>query len=355
MLSFKGDFLAQAAYSPTSQIRARVWSFNPDEQIGPDFFRKRIRVAIRARDTWHLTPDTNAYRLIHAESDGLPGLIVDRYGNVLVLQSLTAGSEFWKETIADILLEVTGLSSIYERSDADVRELEGLQPVVGVLRGTINHSPLSILENGLKFNINLESGHKTGFYLDQRENRLRVRELAKGRDVLDCFCYTGGFTVNALKGGAKSVVAVDASVEALMLGRENVRLNGQQAESVEWREGDVFQVLRKLRDEGRSFDLIVLDPPKFAPTAAQAKKASRGYKDINLLAFKLLRAGGILVTFSCSGGVDTALFQKIVASAALDAGVEAQIVEHLSQAVDHPVALNFPEGAYLKGLVCIKL
>ncbi len=355
LLSFKGDFLARAAYSPTSQIRARVWTFDPDEQINPGFFRKCIQRSLAARRTLNIAQFSDAYRLVHAESDGLPGLIVDRYADVLVLQSLTAGSEFWKETIADILLEETGLDTIYERSDADVRELEGLQPVIGPLRGSINHSPLTITENDLKFNVNLESGHKTGFYLDQRQNRLRVRELAKGRDVLDCFCYTGGFAVNALAGGARSVVAVDSSAEALSLGRENVRLNGGQVESVEWCEGDVFQVLRKFRDEGRFFDMIVLDPPKFAPTAARAEKASRGYKDINLLAFKLLRPGGILVTFSCSGGVDAALFQKIVASAALDAGVEAQIVEHLSQAVDHPVALNFPEGAYLKGLVCIKL
>ncbi|MBN1453730.1 MAG: class I SAM-dependent methyltransferase [Anaerolineales bacterium] len=354
LLSFKGDFLAQAAYSPTSQIRARVWTFD-NEAVDTDFFRRRIRAAIKQRSTLNIQRSTNAFRLIHAESDGIPGLIVDRYAEVLVLQSLTAGSEFWKETIADILLEETGLDTLYERSDADVCELEGLKPRIGLLRGTIIRSPLTIVENDLEFNVNLESGHKTGFYLDQCQNRLRVRELAKGRDVLDCFCYTGGFTVNALAGGAKSVVAVDASAEALALGRENVLLNGGQAESVEWCEGDVFQVLRKFRDEGRSFDMIVLDPPKFAPTAAQAEKASRGYKDINLLAFKLLRPGGILATFSCSGGVDAALFQKIVASAALDAGVEAQIVEHFSQAADHPVALNFPEGAYLKGLMCIKL
>ena len=353
LLSFKGDFLARAAYSPTSQIRARVWTFD-QESVDADFFRRRIRAAIKQRSTLNIQRSANALRLIHAESDGLPGLVVDSYANVLVLQSLTTGSEFWKETIAGILLEETNQDTIYERSDADVRELEGLQPVIGPRHGSINHSPLTIIENDLKFNVNLESGHKTGFYLDQRQNRLRVRELAKGRDVLDCFCYTGGFTVNALAGNARSVVAVDASVDALSLGRENVRLNGGQVESVEWREGDVFQVLRKFRDEGRSFDMIVLDPPKFAPTTAQAEKAARGYKDINLLAFKLLRPDGILVTFSCSGGIDSALFQKIVASAALDAGVEAQIVERLSQAADHPVALNFPEGAYLKGVVCLK-
>ena len=354
LLSFNGDFLARAAYSPTSQIRARVWTFDPAEKVDVDFFRRRIHAAITQRSTLNLQRLTDSFRLVHAESDGIPGLIVDHYGDVLVLQSLTAGSEFWKETLADILLEETGLSVIYERSDADVRELEGLQPVTGFLRGHLSSVIFPVVEHGLKFNVNLQEGHKTGFYLDQRMNRLRVRELARDRDVLDCFCYTGGFTVNALAGGAKSVVSVDASADALALGRENAALNGHQAERQEWCEGDVFQVLRKFRDEVRSFDMIILDPPKFAPTSAQAEKAARGYKDINLLAFKLLRAGGILVTFSCSGGVDAALFQRIVASAALDAGVDAQIVEHLSQAADHPVALNFPEGAYLKGLVCVK-
>ena len=366
LLSFKGDFLARAAYSPHSQIHARVWTFDPNEPVNPEFFRRRIRVAIQARATLGFLSTrpngvqragplfSNAFRLIYAESDALPGLIVDCYGEALVLQSLTAGSEFWKQTLVDILLEETELGTLYERSDADVRELEGLQPRTGLLHGSLDQSSLNITENKLRFKVNLESGHKTGFYLDQRQNRLRVRELAAGRDVLDCFCYTGGFSLNALAGGAKSVVAVDSSTEALSLGRENLRLNGMQTESVEWREGDVFQELRKFRDEGRSFDLVVLDPPKFAPTAAQAEKASRGYKDINLLAFKLLRPGGILVTFSCSGGIDAALFQKIVASAALDAGVEAQIAEYLSQASDHPVALNFPEGAYLKGLVCLR-
>jgi 23S rRNA (cytosine1962-C5)-methyltransferase len=220
------------------------------------------------------------------------------------------------------------------------------------LRGAVDHFVFPILENSLKFKVNLETGHKTGFYLDQRDNRLRVRTLAEGRDVLDCFCYTGGFSVNALAGGAKSVLSVDASAEAMALCRENVALNALRATLHSTLPGDVFQLLRKFRNEGKSFDMIILDPPKFAPTAAQAEKAARGYKDINLLAFKLLRPGGLLITFSCSGGVDAALFQKIVASAALDAGVDAQILEHLSQAPDHPVALNFPEGAYLKGLIC---
>jgi 23S rRNA (cytosine1962-C5)-methyltransferase len=330
-----------------------VWTFD-DEPVDKEFFRKKVRSSLVTRHSLSLAQHTDSYRLIYAESDGIPGLIVDRYGDILVLQSLTAGSEFWKETLADILLEETDLQNIYERSDADVRELEGLPPVTGILRGHLSSFLFPIIEHNLQFKINLESGHKTGFYLDQRTNRQRVRELAKDRDVLDCFCYTGGFSVNALSGGAKSVLSVDSSADALELCKENVSLNDLPVTHHSTLEGDVFQLLRKFRDEARSFDMIILDPPKFAPTAAQAEKAARGYKDINLLAFKLLRPGGILVTFSCSGGIDAALFQKIVAGAALDAGVDAQIIEHLSQAADHPVSLHFPEGTYLKGLICVQ-
>ncbi|MGE5462491.1 MAG: class I SAM-dependent rRNA methyltransferase [Syntrophothermus sp.] len=353
LLSSDRQFLARAAYSPVSQIRARVWTFG-DEPVNEEFFRKRIHAAIQSREVWGLRRDTDAYRLIYAESDNLPGLIVDRYGEVLVLQSLTAGSEAWKETLADLLVEETGLATVFERSDADVRELEGMESSIGLLRGTLPQLPLTVHENNLIFNVNFAAGHKTGFYLDQRRNRLRIRKLVKDKDVLDCFCYTGGFSVNALSGSAKSVLSVDSSADALALCQENVAINQLPAERHVTLEGDVFQLLRKFRDEGRSFDMIILDPPKFAPTAAQAEKAARGYKDINLFAFKLLRPGGLLVTFSCSGGVDAGLFQKIVAGAALDAGVDAQIVEHLSQAEDHPVALNFPEAAYLKGLVCLR-
>ena len=353
LLSFNGQFLARASYSPNSQIRARVWTFE-DEPVDKEFFRRKIRAAMVQRSTFQVSGSSNGCRLIYAESDGIPGLIVDRYSDVLVLQSLTAGAEYWKETFADLLLEETGCAILYERSDADVRELEGLFPHTGVLRGALSSFIFPITENDLQFNVNFASGHKTGFYLDQRVNRLRVRELAKGRDVLDCFCYTGGFSVNALAGGAKSVLSVDSSGDALTLCKENVALNNLPADRHTALEGDVFQLLRKFRDENRSFDMIVLDPPKFAPIAAHAEKATRAYKDINLLAFKLLRSGGILVTFSCSGGVDAGLFQKIVAGAALDAGSDAQVVQHLSQAPDHPVSLHFPEGAYLKGLVCIK-
>lgn len=353
LLSFDQQFLARAFYSPYSQIRARVWTFE-DEPVEREFFRGRIRASLATRHELQVEHNIHAARLIYAESDQLPGIIVDRYGNVLVLQSLAAGSEYWKETIADLLLQETGLENIYERSDADVRELEGLEPKVGILRGMLPEQPLTIYEHGLKFLVNIEHGHKTGFYLDQRRNRLRVRELAQEKDVLDCFCYTGGFTINALAGGAKSVTAIDASGEALALAKENVTRNDLPGDQAEFIEGDVFQLLRKFRDENRSFDMIILDPPKFAPTAAQAERAARGYKDINLFAFKLLRPGGILVTFSCSGGIDPGLFQKIMAGAALDAGVDAQIVERLSQAADHPILLSFPEAAYLKGLICYK-
>ncbi|HUH96033.1 MAG TPA: class I SAM-dependent methyltransferase [Anaerolineales bacterium] len=353
VVSSKGDFLARGAYSPRSQIRVRVWTFE-DESVDREFFRKRIRAALDTRSSIFHAQDSNAVRLIYAEADGMPGLIVDRYADHLVLQSLTAGSEYWKETIADILLEETGSRNIYERSDADVRELEGLAPRVGILRGALPDPRITITEHGLKFHVDLERGQKTGFYLDQRVNRQRVRAMAQEKEVLDCFCYTGGFTVNAVAGAARTVLAVDASSEALTTARQNIELNGLPLEKVQFLQGDVFQVLRKLRDEARTFDMIILDPPKFAPTAAQAQQAARGYKDINLLAFKLLRANGILFTFSCSGGVEAGLFQKIVASAALDAGAEAQIIEHLSQASDHPVLLHFPEAAYLKGLVCTK-
>jgi 23S rRNA (cytosine1962-C5)-methyltransferase len=289
-------------------------------------------------------------RLVHAESDGLPGIVADRYGSTVVLQLTSAGADAWRGEIADALQEATGLERIWERSDADVRELEGLPAVSGPLRGPREPARLVVTEHGLTFEVDLALGHKTGFYLDQRDNRRLVRGLARGRDVLDAFCYTGGFALNALAGGARSVLALEISAEALERAHANAELNALPG--ADWIAGDVFQMLRRLRDERRSFDLIVLDPPKFAPTAAHAAKAARGYKDINLLAFKLLRPGGLLATFSCSGGVPAELFQKIVAGAALDANVQAQIVDRLGPGADHPVALNFPEGDYLKGLIC---
>jgi 23S rRNA (cytosine1962-C5)-methyltransferase len=345
-----GNFLAWAAYSASSQITARVWSWRENENIDAEFFRRKISSALAARDELNLARNSNGMRLIHAESDGLPGLIVDRYGDVLVLQIGSAGTERWRDSIAGILQELCKPVCIYERSDSDSRTLEGLELRNGVLHGTLPES-VEVIENDLRFKVDVAAGQKTGFYLDQRDNRALTETLAADRDVLNCFCYTGGFSLYALRGGAKSVLSIDASGDALRIAAENLTLNGLDESRAEWLEADVFQALRKLRDQGRSFDLIILDPPKFAPTAAFAEKAARGYKDINLLAFKLLRPGGLLCTYSCSGGISADLFQKIIAGAALDAGVDAQIVHHLHASADHPVLLSFPEGAYLKGLV----
>lgn len=346
----QGGFLAWAAYNPQSQICARVWSWQPQEKIGAEFFQHRISSALAARKVLKLDQHSNGMRLIHGESDGLPGLIVDQYKDVLVLQLGSAGAERWRETIADTLQALCQPACIYERSDSDGRELEGLPKRNEVLRGKLPQN-LSVTENGIHIAVDVAAGQKTGFYLDQRDNRKLIGELAEGRDVLNCFCYTGGFSLYALRGGAKSVVSIDSSAEALQLAQRNVELNGLDASRAEWQDKDVFEALRKLRDQNRKFDLIILDPPKFAPTAAFAEKASRAYKDINLLGFKLLRPGGILATFSCSGGINDELFQKIIAGAALDAGVDAQIVHQVHAAADHPVLLSFPEGAYLKGLV----
>jgi 23S rRNA (cytosine1962-C5)-methyltransferase len=345
--SATGEFLATAGYSPQSQIVARVWDWE-ERAIDGAFFRERVEQAASQRRA--LMGETGAMRLVHGESDGLPGVVADRYGDMVVLQLNSAGADRWRETIADALLAASGASRVWERSDADVRQLEGLPPVAGPLRGKREPTRTVIDEEGVRFAVDLEHGHKTGFYLDQRDNRQQLRALAAGRDVLDCFSYSGGFALNALAGGANSVLAVDSSAEALELARGNAELN--KLPQPEWMEGDVFQLLRKFRDSRRSFDLVVLDPPKFAPTAAHAAKAAGAYKDINLLAFKLLRPGGLLMTFSCSGGISAELFQKIVAGAALDADADAQIVSRLGAASDHPVALNFPEGEYLKGLIC---
>jgi 23S rRNA (cytosine1962-C5)-methyltransferase len=344
-----GAFLAWAAHSPQSQIRARVWSWDEGASIDEGFVRERVAGAIARRKA--LTSATDALRLVHGEADELPGVVCDRYADVAVFQFSSAGADRWREPIVDAVLAETGYRTAYERSDLDVRQLEGLPPRSGVLRGELAGAGVQIVEHGLHYGVDVARGQKTGFYLDQRANRDRVRALAPGGDVLNCFCYTGGFTLNALAGGARSVLSVDSSGAALALARENARRNGFAGARAEWLEADVFAALRGLRDADRRFDLIVLDPPKFAPTAAHAPKAARAYKDINLLALKLARPQGLLVTFSCSGGVSPELFQKIVAGAAADAGTATQMVERLQADADHPVLLSFPEGEYLKGLV----
>jgi 23S rRNA (cytosine1962-C5)-methyltransferase len=354
--SADGRFLAWAAYSQKSQIRARVWSWREQTEIGPEFLRARLAEALDLRRMLFPEQPDGGIRLVHAESDGLPGLIVDRYADMLVMQCLSSGPERWREALADLLVELTGLQRIYERSDAEVRKLEGLEERVGPLSGDFTAeagaAPLAwIEENGIKFGVDYRGGHKTGFYLDQRLNRAMIRDVSRGRRVLDCFAYTGGFSLSALAGGADHVTLVDSSAPALETAWENIQANQLPKERVTRVEGDVFTVLRAYRDRGLKFDLIVLDPPKFAPTAALAERAARGYKDINLLAFKLLAPGGLLATFSCSGGVDEALFQKIVAGAALDAGRDAKILRRLGQSPDHPIGLAYPEGAYLKGFL----
>ena len=353
VMDSRGKPLARAAWSPESQIRARVWSFDPEQSIDHAFIKRTVAASVARRAVHPWLAGQDGVRLIHGESDGLPGVIADRYGPVVVVQLTSAGADKWRDAIVAGLVQATGCSAVYERSDSDVRKLEGLGPVTGLVYGAMPEGALTIVENGVRMEVDVAGGHKTGFYLDQRENRLLTGRLAAGRDVLNCFCYTGGFSLQALAGGAKSVVSIDSSGPALATAARNLALNPQlDAGRAEWREDDVFQALRTLKTEGRKFDLIVLDPPKFAPSAAHAERAARAYKDINLLGFRLLNPGGILMTYSCSGGIGLELFQKIVASAAADVGIEARILHRLSAAPDHPVGLAVPEGEYLKGLAC---
>jgi 23S rRNA (cytosine1962-C5)-methyltransferase len=328
-----------------------VWSFDEGEPIDAAFLRARVGAAVARRSA--LAARTDAVRLVHGEADGLPGVVCDRYADVAVLQLSSAGAERWRDEIADAVLDAGGASTVYERSDLDVRDLEGLPARAGALRGAPAEI-LTIAEHWIRYRVDIVRGQKTGFYLDQRANRDRIRALAADRDVLNAFCYTGGFSLNGLAGGARSVLSIDTSAAALELARANLALNGLEAARAEWREADVFTALRELRNAGRAFDLIVLDPPKFAPTAAHVARAARAYKDINLLALKLLRPGGLLATFSCSGGVPQDLFQKILAGAAADAAVDAVVRERFHADADHPVVLSFPEGEYLKGLLLEK-
>ena len=348
-----GHFLVSAAWSPTSQIRARLWSFDPDEAIDAAFFHRRLERALSIRkDVPPLTP-TNALRLVYAEADDLPGLIVDRYGDFLVCQFLAAGPERFKAEIVDglraLLPDVRG---IYERSDVDVRHKEGLEPTAGLLWGEEPPETIEIYEGSLRLLVDVRHGHKTGFYLDQRDHRARIAGFAQGAEVLNAFAYTGGFGLSALQAGAERVVQVETSDDANALSRRMVELNGLDAARIEHESEDVFKLLRRYRDSRQTFDVIVLDPPKFAATASQVERASRGYKDINLLAMKLLRPGGTLFTFSCSGHITPPLFRKIVADASVDAARQVQVLESLDQALDHRVLLHFPEGHYLKGLIC---
>ena len=354
--SHKGEFLAWAAFSPTSKIRARAWSFDVNQRIDAFFLRAKIATALAVRARFDIQSD--GQRLVHGESDGLPGLIVDRYGDTLVAQFLACGVERWKPQLIEALLAETGLTKLYERSDASSRELDGLKPATGWLHGGEGASTeLTIREHGWRLGLSIAEGHKTGFYLDQRDSRQRFAEWVRrlgAQQVLNCFCYTGGFSVAALAGGAAEVLSIDSSGPALERGRANVALNGFAPERAQFQDADVNSALRGFLKEGRQFDAIVLDPPKFAPTVAHAERAARAYKDINRLGLMLLRPGGLLFTYSCSGGISPDLFHKIVAGAAADAGVDGYVCERLGAAPDHPMTLEFPEGEYLKGLVVVK-
>ena len=361
-----GRFLAWAAYSPESMIRLRAWSFTETERIDATFFERRIAqaLAIRAR----LPIKSDAMRLIHGEADGLPGLIVDRYADTLCAQFLSVGVERWKAVITTQLLRATGLARMYERSDTSLRKLEGLEPRAGWVTSTKESADaeaattggatgLTIREHGWQLTLDLATGHKTGFYLDQRDNRKLFADTVQHfgyQRILNCYCYTGGFSVAALAGGAQAVTSVDSSAPALARASENVALNGFDATRHTTLDADVNQTLRDLLAQERHFDAIVLDPPKFAPSAAHAERAARAYKDINRLAFLLLEPGGVLFTFSCSGGISPDLFHKIVAGAGLDAGIDGGVYARLGAAPDHPMTVTFPEGEYLKGLVVIK-
>ncbi|MGQ9799761.1 MAG: class I SAM-dependent rRNA methyltransferase [Ignavibacterium sp.] len=350
--SFDGNELALGAISLHSQIAVRIWSFDVNQKIDEDYFAERIQSAIELRNKIINYDQTNVYRLINSESDLIPGLITDVYSDFAVCQFLSAGAEFWKDKIVEILKQKLNLKNIYERSDTDSRRKEKLEERTGILSGNEPPDLVEVIENNLKFLVDIKSGHKTGFYIDQRDNRKTLSEFAKDKSVLNCFSYTGGFSLYAQSSMAKSITNIDSSASALNILSKNFSLNNFSSDQVENIEGDVFQVLRKFRDQRRTFDLIILDPPKFAESSSQINKAARGYKDINLLAMKILNPGGFLFTFSCSGHITQELFRKIVDDAAIDSGRSVKFVKQLTQSADHPVLSSFPEGLYLKGLVC---
>ncbi len=351
ILSSQGTWLARGTWSGKSQIRVRLWTWNEAQPIDGTLIAERVATAVAGRKRLIADPGTTAYRLIFSESDGLPGVIADSYNGYVVLQLSTVGAALRAQAIVEALAAAVAPHAIYERSDADVRAKEGLEPVDRLLWGMAAEGPIEVLENGRRYTVDLLGGHKTGAYLDQRINRRRVAAYCQGAEVLSCFSYTGGFELEAAVAGARQITAIDSSAEALAMAFENIRRNDITT-PYEQIEGNVFSELRRFRAEGRTFDVIVLDPPKFVHNRSQIDRASRGYKDINLLAMQLLRPGGLLATFSCSGLVSIDLFQKIVFGAAVDAKRDVQILERLMQAPDHPVLLTFPEAEYLKGLIC---
>ncbi|MGD8106568.1 23S rRNA (cytosine(1962)-C(5))-methyltransferase RlmI [Pantoea sp. FN0302] len=348
----QGKWLARAAFSPDSQIRARVWSWQQDESVDIAFFVRRLQAAQQLRDWLAVRDGLDSYRLIAGESDGMPGVTIDRFGSFLVLQLLSAGAEYQRPAIISALQQCYPDCNIYDRSDVAVRKKEGLELTQGPVCGALPPDLLSISEHGMKLLVDIRTGHKTGYYLDQRDSRFATRRYAQDKRVLNCFSYTGGFAVSALLGGCSEVISVDTSQAALDVARQNVELNGLDVSKAQFLRDDVFKLLRRYRDNGEKFDLIVMDPPKFVENKNQLAGACRGYKDINMLAMQLLNPGGMLMTFSCSGLMATDLFQKIIADAAVDAHRDVQFIEQFRQAADHPVIASYPEGLYLKGFAC---
>jgi 23S rRNA (cytosine1962-C5)-methyltransferase len=356
-----GAWLAWAAYAPASSIRARCWSFVESELPEPAWLAARVRAAIARRAP--LAAVTNAVRLVFGEADGLPGFVADRYADQLVVQLQAAGVDAQRDVLLDALVAATGCADVYERSDSATRRREGLPPAAGVARGAEPPELVAVHEHAVRYLVDVRRGHKTGFYIDQRDNRRLAGELVRrlaqdaGRApaVLNCFCYTGGFSIAAARSGAGQVLSIDSSAELLALAQRNWALNGLEPDAAQWRAADVFDALRTLRDEGRRFDLIVLDPPKFAATHHHVERAARAYKDINLSALRLLAPGGFLLTFSCSGAIGVDLFQKVVAGAVIDARVDCQLLARLAAGIDHPLLMTHPEGEYLKGLLLVRI
>lgn len=348
-----GSFLGRGAYSPDSQIRVRVWTWQEDETIDLAFFARRIEAAWTVRQALFDLNSTNGIRIVAAESDGLPGVTIDRYDTVLVVQLLSAGADFHRALIVEALKQLFPGLSIYERSDVDVRKKEGLPLTTGWLHLPRDSGEVVIKENGFNIVVDVVNGHKTGFYFDQRDSRAAARRFAFGKTILNCFSYTGTFAVASALGGAAHVTNVDVSDLALQTAQRNAELNQLPESQISYRKADVFKLLREYKESGEQFDMVILDPPKFVESKAQLMGACRGYKDINRVAMQLVKKGGLLLTFSCSGLMEESLFQKVVADAALDAGRDCLFIERLNQAADHPIASFYPEGHYLKGLVCI--
>lgn len=353
VFSHSGEWLAKAAYSPESQIRARVWSFEK-QQIDTQFFVKRIQQAQLLRDDIIVRGGLTGYRLIAAESDGLPGVTIDRYQNFLVCQLLSAGAELNKSQIVDALVQCFPDCNVFERSDVSIRKKEGLNETMGLLHGDVPPDSVIIEENGIKISVDITKGHKTGFYLDQRDSRLQSMKYVQDKDVLNCFSYTGGFGLYALKGGAKRVINADVSQPALDIAKQNAILNDFDISKKRavFLNADVFKLLREYRDQGTKFDVVIMDPPKFISSKNNINSGAKGYKDINMLAMQILNPGGTLLTYSCSGLMSADLFQKVIADAAVDSGRSVKFIERFQQAADHITDTAYPEGFYLKGFAC---